>query len=114
MIEPGTRYLPNWHIELIAEHLESVSAGEISHLIINMPPRYMKSIAVTILWPCWEWITRPELRYLFCSYSASLAVKHWLDRRRVLESEWYRNFWPHVQLSADQNQKAEYKTAPAG
>ncbi len=74
----------------------------------------MKSIAVTILWPCWEWIARPELRYLFCSYSAGLAVKHSLDRRRVIESEWYRTFWTHVQLCADQNQKAEYENTARG
>ena len=114
LIEPGTRYLPSWHIELICEYLEAVSAGEITRLIINMPPRYMKSIAVTICWPCWEWATHPELRYLFCSYSASLAVKHSLDRRRVLESEWYRGFWPQVVLTADQNQKAEYENTCRG
>jgi hypothetical protein len=99
VIEPGTRYLANWHIDLLCEYLEAVSAGQINRLIINMPPRYGKSIQVSVLWPVWEWITHPELRYLFCSYSASLSVKHSLDRRRVLESDWYRRFWPHVVLT---------------
>ena len=114
IIEPGAPYLPNWHIELIGEYLEAVSAGEINRLIINLPPRYGKSILVSVLWPLWEWTSHPEWRYLFCSYSASLSVKHSLDRRRVLESEWYRAFWPQVVLTSDQNQKSEYENSARG
>ena len=113
VVEPATRYLPNWHIELICEYLEAVSGGEITRLIINMPPRYGKSLIATILWPCWEWARHPELRYLFCSYSASLAVKHSLDRRRVLESEWYRRFFPQVVLAGTKTRRPSTKTAHA-
>ena len=40
MVEPSTVYLENWHIDLIAEYLEAVTAGQIKRLLINMPPRY--------------------------------------------------------------------------
>jgi predicted phage terminase large subunit-like protein len=46
LVEPGTRYVSSWHIEAIAEHLEAVSRGEIQRLVINVPPRHMKSLAV--------------------------------------------------------------------
>jgi len=51
MIEPSTVYLDNWHIDLIAEHLEAVTAGQIKRLLINMPPREGKSTSVSIMWP---------------------------------------------------------------
>lgn len=114
IIEPGTDYLHNWHIDLIAEHLEAVTAGEITRLIINIPPRYMKSIETTVMWPCWEWIKRPELRYRFCSYAASLSTQHSLSRRRILESEWYRRLWPEVVLTTDQNVKNAYENTARG
>jgi hypothetical protein len=38
VVEPGTSYVPNWHIQAIVEHLEAVSRGEIQRLIINIPP----------------------------------------------------------------------------
>ena len=114
IIEPATPYLDNWHIDLLCEYLEAVSAGEITRLIINIPPRYMKSNTVSVLWPCWEWTTHPALRYLFCSYAANLATKHSLDRRRILESEWYRSHWPHLVLTSDQNEKAEYENSARG
>jgi hypothetical protein len=43
----------------------------LNRLIVNIPPRHMKSLAVTVFWPCWEWLTRPETRWLFASYGAS-------------------------------------------
>src|ERR1700732_5374668 len=55
VVEPSTVYLENWHIDLIAEYLEAVTAGQIKRLLINMPPRYAKSTCVSIMWPPWGW-----------------------------------------------------------
>ena len=114
IIEPATPYRHNWHIDLLAEYLEAVTAGEITRLLINMPPRYMKSIETTVAWPAWEWTKRPELRYLFASYAASLSTKHSVDRRRIIESDWYRANWPDVELTGDQNLKTEYENTHRG
>ena len=114
IVEPGTPYLHNWHVDLIAEYLEAVTAGDITRLIVNIPPRSMKSLAVTVMWPCWEWIAKPALRYLFCSYAASLSTQHSVARRRILESEWYRANWPHIVLTSDQNQKTAYENSRRG
>ena len=55
ILEPTTAFLPNWHIDLVCEYLEAVTAGEIRRLVINLPPRYGKSLLVSVLWPVWEW-----------------------------------------------------------
>ena len=60
ILEPTRPFLPNWHIDLLSEYLEAVTAGEITRLLINLPPRYMKSLLVSVLWPTWEWIQKPE------------------------------------------------------
>ena len=73
-----------------------------------MPPRYMKSILVSVLWPTWEWIQHPSRRN-FASYAKSLAIKHSIDRRGVLLSRWYQQRWgDRVRLAADQNEKREF------
>jgi hypothetical protein len=59
VVEPSTVYLENWHIDLIAEYLEAVTAGQIKRLLINMPPRYAKSRCVSIMWPTWVWAREP-------------------------------------------------------
>ena len=115
ILEPATPFLPNWHIDLIAEHLEAVTAGEITRLLINVPPRYMKSLLVSVLWPTWEWIAQPSKRWICTSYSESLSLKHSIDRRTVLQSEWYQARWgATVQLAADQNVKGEFQNTQRG
>jgi len=109
VIEPATPYLHNWHIDLICEYLEAVSAGQITRLIINIPPRYMKSIAVSVMWPVWEWIRHPETRWIFASYSQSLSTKHSVDRRTIIQSDWYQSRWgDRFKLVEDHNLKTEF------
>lgn len=115
VIEPGTPFTPGWHIDAIAAHLEAVSRGQIRKLLINMPPRHMKSLAVSVFWPTWEWTTRPQLGWLFASYAMSLAVRDSVKCRRLIESAWYQRRWGQVyQLTGDQNVKSRYDNTRTG
>ena len=38
IVEPANPYVGNWHIEFIAHHLEAITNGEITRLLINVPP----------------------------------------------------------------------------
>src|SRR5215210_3194562 len=75
VVEPATEYVPGWHIDAITEHLEAVSRGEIRNLLLNLPPRHMKSLLVSVFRPCWEWVRWPERRWLFSSYAAQLSIR---------------------------------------
>ena len=58
-----------WHVEAIAYQLERVRRGEIRRLIINMPPRSLKSIAASVAFPAFvlghDPSRRDHLRQLF-------------------------------------------------
>ncbi len=115
VLEPTTPFLPNWHIDLVCEHLEAITAGETTRLLINLPPRYMKSLLVSVFWPVWEWIASPSRRWICVSYSDALSLKLSLDRRTLVQSEWYQARWGHtVQLSSDQNVKGEFRNTRQG
>jgi predicted phage terminase large subunit-like protein len=115
VLEPDVPFIPNWHIDYLAEYLEAVTAGEITRLLINIPPRYMKSLLVSVLWPTWEWIQDPSRRWIFASYADALASKHSVDRRTVLQSEWYQRRWGNqVKLASDQNVKSEFQNTRRG
>lgn len=108
IIDPAD-YLHNWHIDCIAEHLEAVTLGQIRRLLINIPPRYMKSIETTVCWPTWVWTKQAALKWIFTSYADSLSTKHSLDRRKILQSDWYRKLWgDRFYLLSDQNVKDYY------
>ncbi|MBO9597130.1 MAG: phage terminase large subunit [Cohnella sp.] len=115
VIEPGTEYMHNWHIDAISEHLEAVEQGQITRLLINMPPRYMKSIAVTVAWPTRHWAKRPESRFISLSYSQMLSMKHNIDRRNIIQSPWYQNNWgDRFALMDDQNTKTKFQNDKMG
>lgn len=93
LVEPSRPFLANWHIEAICEHLEAVKAGEITRLVINIPPVCMKSLTTCVFWPTWAWTDRPQTKWIYASYSAGLSRRDALRSRRVLESDWYRRRW---------------------
>ena len=115
ILEPEAPFLSNWHIEYVVEYLEAVTAGQITRLLINLPPRYMKSLLVSVLWPTWEWIQAPQRRWIFTSYAEALSCKHSVDRRTILQSPWYQHRWGHrVRLASDQNVKHEFMNTRRG
>ena len=50
-LQPSLAFQPNWHIEVMAAKLDAVRRGEIKRLIINIPPRYLKSICASVCFP---------------------------------------------------------------
>ena len=115
VIEPGTPYVDGWHLHAIADHLEAVTKGQIRNLIINIPPRHMKSIQVAVMWPVWVWIKYPQYRWLFASYSASLSVRDSLKCRRLIESPWFQSLWGNrFELTSDQNAKTMFENNKTG
>lgn len=113
-LNPGTSYRHNWHIELICDYLEECSRGNITRLIINMPPRMMKSLITSVAWPAWILGKSPHERIMVASYAAQLATKHSLDCRAILQSQWYQSFFSDLKLADDQNQKNKFMTSDGG
>ena len=93
VIKPEEQYLHNWHIDIICEHLEAVSKGEISRLQVWIPPGTMKTGTVSVFWPAWEWTTRPWLRYWSASYETRLAGRMSTMARDLMTSDWYQARW---------------------
>lgn len=109
VLEPETEYLHNWHIDLISEYLEAITRGELTRVVFNMPPRYMKSILISVMWPTWEWASMPYTRWIFASHAATLSTKHSVDRRALIRSEWYQKRWGlRFHMTGDQDVKTEF------
>lgn len=100
-VEPA-KFIDNWHIGAMAEHLQAVYAAQISRLIINVPPGSGKSLITSVFFPTWVWTQQPEpdkhlpgpaTRFHFLSYDQSLALR---DAKRSLElvsDPWYQERW---------------------
>lgn len=101
VLEPSNPYIHGWHVDAICEHLEAISYGQITRLLINIPPGTMKSLLTGVFWPAWEWgpLGRPETRIIGSSYSEDYAKRDNRRMRDLVTSEWYQSLWgDQVQL----------------
>lgn len=117
ILEPGRSFVPGWHIDAICEHLEAVTNGEISRLLINIPPGCMKSLTTNVFWPAWEWGPRhrADLRYVCASYSEDLTIRDNRRCRNLIQSDWYQQLWgKNFRLVGDQNAKKKFETNQRG
>jgi hypothetical protein len=113
-VNPGTTFLPNWHIDLLGEYLEALRKREIKRLIINIPPRSLKSLTVSVAWPAWLLGQNPAERILVASYAAPLALKHAQDCRLVMQRSWYKEVFPDTRLTRGENEKHKFVTTERG
>ena len=115
VVEPSTVFVRGNHLTAIADHLEAITRGQIRNLLINIPPRHMKSLTVSVFWPVWEWIANPHRRWLFASYAQSLSTRDSLKCRRLIESPWFQARWgDKFKLTSDQNQKMRFENNKTG
>ncbi|KKN29305.1 hypothetical protein LCGC14_0845610 [marine sediment metagenome] len=117
ILEPKNVFKPGWHIDAICEHLQAMTEGQITRLIINMPMRHMKSLTTGGFWPSWEWgpYNRPESRWVYSSYADSLSTRDSRKARNLIQSPWYKQYWgDRFHLTGDQNEKKRYENNKLG
>src|SRR5215510_12945711 len=73
IVSGGSQFMPNWHIEAMAEALSKVIRGETRRLIITVPPRSLKSICASVALPAFILGRDPAARIICVSYSEGLA-----------------------------------------
>src|SRR6266853_3562327 len=95
VLEPATTFREGWAVDAIAEHLDAVTIGELTRLLINVPPGFMKSLLVDVFWPAWEWgpMDMPHQRYVAFSYSADITERDNNKFRNLIQSEEYQQLW---------------------
>lgn len=107
-------YARNWHIDLLASYLQKVRQGDITRLIITMPPRSLKSICVSVAFPAWLMGHDPTIRIIGVSYSSDLSNKHARDCRAVMTSPWYREVFPRTRINPRKRAENDFETTARG
>jgi predicted phage terminase large subunit-like protein len=113
-LNPTTTFLPNWHIEVVVSELEACRRGEITRLIINQPPRSLKSHCASVAFVAFLLGHDPAAQIICASYGQDLANKHAMDCRTILASAWYRALFPHTRLSSERQAVQEFMTTQQG
>jgi predicted phage terminase large subunit-like protein len=112
-LNPATPFLSNWHIEVIASELEACRRGETKRLIINLPPRSLKSHCASIAFPAWLLGHDPSAQIIVASYGQDLANKLSSDCRTLFGSSFYQALFS-TRLSPQRQAVQEFMTTRQG
>jgi hypothetical protein len=112
-LNPQTDLAMNWHVEVIAAKLTEVRQSKVRRLIINLPPRHLKSLLASIAFPAWCLGHDPSAQILCVSYAEALSNKLARDCRSIMMSPWYRRIFP-TRLAAHRQAVQEFLTTREG
>jgi predicted phage terminase large subunit-like protein len=113
-LHPNKKMISNWHLDLMVEYLKAVESGDIKRLIVNLPPRSLKSICINIAWPAWLLGQSPHIKIIAVSYNQQLSDKHSIDCRTIMQSDWYRQLFPDTIIARGMNTKGKFVTTYHG
>ena len=112
-LNPADTFEHNWHLELIAQSLEDVAYGNCKRLIINVPPRHLKSHSASIAFPAWFLGHFPEKQVACVSYSQDFSDRLARRSRELMDSAFYQALFD-TRISRKRDTVADFETTDGG
>ena len=109
---PGETFQDNWHIQAICNYVEKMVKGDVQNLIVNIPPRHMKSVIFNVMLPCWRLAINPSEKFIFVTHSQDLITRDSNKCRDLIQSPWYQERFPDVKLV--KSTEAQFTTSKGG
>ena len=112
--ETGERFVVKKHHDLIFRALDKVLAGEITRLIINVPPRFGKTEIAVKKFIAQGFALNPKCKFMHLSYSDDLTMDNSQHIRDLVQQPFYKELFPNIVLKADSNSKKKWYTTKGG
>ena len=101
------------YINYLCFELERVAEGETRRLVINLPPRHLKTFLAAIYLPAWVLAKTPSARIMIITYSEQLAEDITYKIRRVLRSAWFKKIFK-TRVAEDRSKVGDFATTQGG
>jgi predicted phage terminase large subunit-like protein len=110
---PGVDLEWNWHLDLICDRLTRLASGEIKLLLICVPPRSLKSLLCSVVFPAWLMGRNEGERVLCISYAQPLAEDFARQCRQLMDANFYKAVF-ETRLSNDRRAVEQFETTGGG
>lgn len=124
VVEGRKPFEDSFYIDVICEHLEAIFNSDIQNLIINIPPRHLKSLICCVFFPSWIWTNDASFRMIFAAYASALSKRDSIKTRNIIRSplysRWflqngaYGNFEESFSISDDMDQTSKFSNNKLG
>lgn len=121
-LNPGEKLQWNWHLDLICYMLcrtlpetspfNPTPSARVRKLIVNVPPRSLKSIIISVAYRAFILGHYPHERIVGASYSGKLSYKLNSDCMKIMRAPWYARIFPQTVL--DKETEAKFTTSRGG
>ncbi|MGE3744471.1 MAG: phage terminase large subunit [Sphingomonadaceae bacterium] len=98
VLRPHETFLDNWHIQAICHELERTRLGQSRRLMVSIPPRHLKSLLISVIFPAWLMLHNPGAKILCLSYARELATAHARDFQKLVLSAFFRRLAPKLRF----------------
>lgn len=113
-LNPGGEFKHNWSLEALAFKLQQVGEGKNRRLIINVPPRSLKSFSTSVAFPAWLLGRDPSMRIIGISYGQDLAASFSHQTRQLMRTSLYQKLFPGTAISKDKDTESFFRTTQNG
>lgn len=114
VLRQGAKLEQTWYIDALASELWLVSRGKTRRLIVNMPPRSMKSTIISVAFAAYWLGHNPRSRFICASYNDALARALAGDFRRLVTHPTFSELFPRFRLDPTKNTETEVRTTAGG
>ena len=101
------------HHRHIAKKFNKIATGEITRLIVNMPPRHTKSEFASYLLPAWMVGRNPKLKIIQATHTGELAIRFGRKAKHLIDSQDYHKIF-QTRLQEDSKAAGRWETAQGG
>lgn len=99
-LNPGRPFQPNWHHDAMAYGIEVCAlTGEFNRLLINLPPRSLKSILVSVALPAFLLGRDPTKKIIVVCYNQELSNDFSRKTRQIMRADWYQRLFPSTRIA---------------
>jgi len=110
---PTKDFRPYTYLEFLSDYAERFEAGAEKNLIINLPPRHLKTFIFSKALPAWILGRNPSSEILVLTCSEGLAKDIAYQIRSILRTEWYRAAFP-TRIAKDRGSLLDFATTAGG
>ena len=107
------QFIEGSHHKIISDKFNRVASGELTRLIINMPPRHTKSEFASYFLPAWTIGNYPQLKIIQATHTAELAVNFGRKTKNLIDSKEYQDLFA-TRLQEDSKAAGRWNTAQGG
>jgi len=100
IVDPYTELEENWHIkyqcfiaQLLVTRVANNQKSVFNQVLINVPPRSLKSWIFNIVLPVYAWVLNPSVPLITSSYSHQLSETFSRKSQLIINSSWFQELY---------------------